>query len=238
MKNCTIIKNYQTKKVIIKNGNCSERYSPCSTFKLAIALMGYDQNVLVNENEPLIKYEPEIHRKAFIKSQKQNQTPASWLKNSCVWYSEEILPKIGKQNLKQYLKMFDYGNQDMSNKKFWLNSSLKISPEEQINFIENILSHKFKISEKSYEMLKNIIPVIKQNGWKIYGKTGTAFHSEKKQSGWFVGWAEKESKRIMFVKHFSKMDIDFDGKTFASYLAREEIINDLKKLEGENENRI
>lgn len=234
MKTSTILKDYQTKKTIIKNGDCETRYTPCSTFKIALALMGYDSKVLIDENNPKIEYNPKTHSNlAFIDSQRKAQTPKNWLKVSAIWYSKEILPKIGKQNLEKYLAMFNYGNQDAKNEGvFWIKSSLKISAQEQINFLENILSRKFPISDKSYEMLKKIMPVIEEDDWKIYGKTGTAFHSEKKQSGWFVGWAEKDSKKIIFAKHFEDMDIDYNNEkmVYASTLARDEVINNLKEV--------
>jgi len=213
MKICTIIKDYKTKQELVKQGDCEERYTPCSTFKLAIALMGYDKSILVNENEPMFEYNPKIHTRAYNKNQKQNQTPKSWLEYSCIWCSKEILKKLNGQDVAKYLKIFDYGNRNFElGKIFRILSSLKISAEEQINFIENFLSQKFPISEKSYDMLKKIMPMIKVGDWKIYGKTGAAFHSEEEQSGWFVGWAERGSEQIIFAKHIEKMKIDFDGK--------------------------
>lgn len=32
-------------------------------------------------------------------------------------------------------------------------------------------------------------------GWSLYGKTGGG------KSGWFVGWAEKNNRRIIFVQY-------------------------------------
>ncbi|WP_410525695.1 penicillin-binding transpeptidase domain-containing protein [Rickettsia endosymbiont of Ixodes pacificus] len=36
--------------------NCESRYAPCSTFKIAISLMGYDYGFLIDETHPKLPF--------------------------------------------------------------------------------------------------------------------------------------------------------------------------------------
>ena len=47
---CFIASN--NNKIIAENGNCNKRYPPCSTFKIAISLMGFDAKILIDETHP------------------------------------------------------------------------------------------------------------------------------------------------------------------------------------------
>ncbi len=123
--------------VFIKSeGDCNKRYVPCSSFKIALALMGYDVGILKDEVHPQWPFKPEYE--AFLESWKDSQNPTTWMKNSCVWYSQVLSPKLGMKKFHDYVKKFNYGNQDVAGDKgqnnglthAWLSSSLEISPEE------------------------------------------------------------------------------------------------------------
>lgn len=202
--------------VVIKNeGECSTRYSPCSTFKLALALMGYDSKILTDEIHPDWPFNPEYE--AFLESWKNTQNPTTWMKNSCVWYSQVLTSKLEMNKFKNYVQKFNYGNQDILGDKgksnglthAWLSSSLEISPEEQAVFLEKLVTDKLPVSRYAQEMTKRILFIEDlPNGWKLYGKTGSGFllNADKTEKldlkhGWFIGWIEKESKIIIFVNH-------------------------------------
>jgi beta-lactamase class D len=201
---------------VLKNeGDCNERYSPCSTFKIALAIMGYDSGILKDESNPEWPFKPEYE--AFLESWKDPQNPTSWMKNSCVWYSQVLTPQLGMKKFQDYVKAFNYGNQDLSGDKgqangitnAWLSSSLEISPEEQLIFLEKLLSDTLPVSKHATKMTRNIVYVEElPHGWKLYGKTGSGYllNQDKTQKleikhGWFIGWIEKGDKKIIFVNH-------------------------------------
>lgn len=192
----------------------TERYSPCSTFKIPLALIGYECNYLKDENDPVLPYKKEYP--APIESWKQDQTPKTWIANSCVWYSQQMTKKIGMQKIKKYLADFNYGNQDMSGDpgqnngitNAWLNSSLKISPFEQVIFIKKLINDKLPVSPKSIEMTKKLLYIeTLDKDWKFFGKTGSGSRATKTgeyypnlDAGWFIGWVEKgDSSYIIAV---------------------------------------
>lgn len=45
--------------VIKKEGNCDVRYSPCSTFKILLSLMGYEEGFLIDELHPELPFKEE-----------------------------------------------------------------------------------------------------------------------------------------------------------------------------------
>lgn len=211
--NCFIAKiNTKTLK---QEGDCTKRYSPCSTFKIALALMGYDAEILKDETHPEWPFKDEYE--AFLESWKNPQNPTTWMKNSCVWYSQVLTPKLGMKKFQEYVEKLSYGNQDVSGDKdknnglthAWLSSSLEISPQEQALFIEKLLTNKLPVSHHAQSMTRHIVYMEDlAYGWKLYGKTGSGFLLNEDRTkklelkhGWFIGWIEKGNKKIIFVNH-------------------------------------
>jgi beta-lactamase class D len=76
-------------KVLLQQGaQCATQNSPASTFKIALAAMGYDAGILVDEHTPAWPYKQEYA--AWIDSWKQIIDPTSWQREFVVWYSREI----------------------------------------------------------------------------------------------------------------------------------------------------
>jgi len=206
-----------TGKTVMEGGELSAsiRYSPCSTFKIPLALIGYETGVLKDENEPRLPYKG---YPAEFDSWKGEQTPQSWMRLSCVWYSQQIAPTIGMDKLEKALKSFNYGNADISGdpgkgnglSRAWLSSSLKISLQEQISFIRALASGSLPVSRESMEKTRRLIFLEElPNGWSFYGKTGTGMASDGGEgyldgplrAGWFAGWAEKDGAAYVIVMH-------------------------------------
>jgi beta-lactamase class D len=178
-----------------------ERMSPGSTFKMALSLMGYEMGILEDEWTPIWGYHEGYV--AYRESWKTSQSPRSWMKNSCIWYSQILAPKLGLEMIQNYLALFEYGNQDMSGgiTTAWLGSSLKISPAEQVRFIQKIIQERFPLSSQATEMTKRILFVEElPDGSKLFGKTGLFDQEEENlEVGWFIGWVEKEEKYFPFA---------------------------------------
>ena len=234
---CLLI--YEDNKFIVNqtDGHCEIRHAPCSTFKIAISLIGYDSGFLIDENEPLINY-----REGYVDtldSWRKPQTPISWIKNSCIWYSQIILRNIGIEKFFQYLNLFNYGNaiSDTLDKKnaiydSWISSSLKISPREQIFFLKNFLENKFNLPNKSIVNTKNILHVADlENSWKLYGKTGScdieSQESQPIQSVWFVGWIEKNNRKIIFADYLEELE---SKDYYVSKSAKEDLLDNINKI--------
>ena len=124
------------------------RRSPCSTFKIISSLVGLQQGVI----------EPEDSIRAWSGETFWNE---DWNKDmdfysafrtSCVWYYRQVIDDIGPEVMEEALEELSYGNGDLSDwagqlntnnhnpalTGFWIESSLNISPREQVRVLETI----------------------------------------------------------------------------------------------------
>ena len=204
-------------------GRCSRRISPCSTFKVPLALMAFDAGILQADTSEMKWDGVRTPREEW----NQDQTAASWMKNSVVWFSQRLTPQLGMQKVKTYLWNFRYGNQDMSGglTEAWLQSSLLISPDEQLRFWERFWREEFPISTHAYEMTKKITLVgTSPSGWTLHGKTGSGAIVEGGRPvgglGWFVGHVGRGDREYVFVTNYADRAEPVDDRP-PGWVARE-----------------
>ena len=211
---CTAIVDAASGASLLREGRCGERVTPASTFNIAVSLMGYDSGFLRDEHAPKLPFRPGYP--AWNPTWRTATDPASWLKNSVVWYAQQVTTALGTERFGHYIQRFNYGNQDLGGDAgkdngltyAWINSSLTISPIEQVAFLRNMVNRKLALSDQAYERTMRIMPrQTLANGWTVYGKTGTGApvlpngkddfaHSY----GWYVGWATKGQRTIVFAR--------------------------------------
>jgi len=212
---CTLLVDAGSGKVMERQGaQCDTRNSPASTFKVAIAVMGYDAGILTGPHAPAWPYKAEYQ--AWMDSWKTTVDPTSWLRDSVVWYSRQVTQRLGPGGFQRGVDRLAYGNRDVSGDpgkhngltSAWLSSSLQISPAEQVAFLRKLLSRQLPVSGAAQDRTLAIMPRYPlANGWTVYGKTGTGFQTDAagaierdRQFGWFVGWAQKGERRIVFAR--------------------------------------
>ena len=219
--------------IISKDGDCESRRPCCSTFKIAISLMGFNEGILLSETEPELPFMAGYYD--LLDSWKQPQTPLMWMKNSCVWYSQVLTQKIGVQKFSEYVSGFDYGNCDVSGDKgkdngltnCWLSSSLQISGIEQTRFLARLLAQNLPVRPKAIDMTKKLLYLEDlEGGWKLYGKTGSGHlqHPDgsrdlERPLGWFVGWINKDSRHVVFAHY---LESGANQAPFPGIIARKE----------------
>ncbi|UTH76309.1 class D beta-lactamase [Chromobacterium sp. IIBBL 290-4] len=212
---CTAISDGESGRVLSQQGDCATRVTPASTFKIALAAMGYDAGVLKSEHEPSWPYRP-----GYVDwggdNWKQNTDPTRWLKYSVVWYSQQIAQRLGEQKLSDYARSFGYGNADFSGdpgkrnglERAWIGSSLKVSPLEQVAFLNKLLNDKLPVSKEAQRLTRAIVETSAlPGGGSAHGKTGMAYprldNGEQDLThpyGWFVGWTEQDGRKLVFAR--------------------------------------
>jgi beta-lactamase class D len=231
--NCTLILDAASGKTLYQDGVCDQRFSPASTFKVPLSLIGYDAGILSDEHTPSWDYKPEFNA---VKRDRKTVDPVIWEKDSILWFSREITRRLGEKNFAGYVSKLDYGNNDVSGNpgksdgltQSWVNSSLKITPIEQVNFLRRLLDRKLPVSARAYDMTKAIIPTFPAGDWTVQGKTGSTRLrndadkvQDKRSLGWFVGWAQKGDQRIVFARlvvDTKRTDMPKGLKTRAGFL--------------------
>ncbi len=225
---CFIVKNDE--KNLIKEGSgCDTRYSPNSSFKIPLAVIGFESGILKGRHNPIWKPQKPV---TFLKYYHDGeQSPSSWMRFSMPWYSQILTQKLGMKKFQEYINRMNYGNMDLSGDKgknngltdSWLTSSLLISPLEQLEFIDKLAKNELPLSKESQEKTKDLIKLMEEssNGWSMHGKTGSSdFDKSNRKEGYFVGFAQKNGKTISFVIHMSGEIGDKNSKASGMYSKR------------------
>jgi beta-lactamase class D len=208
-------------KYVVEEGFPERLLSPASTFKIPLSLMGFQEKILKTPDLPVWKYKAEYTNilGVCLDAWKQDQTPATWIKYSAIWYSQLMTKALGEVKFKQYVDKFNYGNKDVSGDpgknngltECWLGSSLKITPHQQVAFLTKLVKHDLGLSEETYKMTRDVLRVgpIGQDAI-LYGKTGTSYEmgadgqlDMNRQIGWYVGWIERGEQTCVFVAQIS-----------------------------------
>ncbi|MBI4405909.1 MAG: class D beta-lactamase [Deltaproteobacteria bacterium] len=210
---CFIQKELLTGKTVRRSHSdlCKERIYACSTFKVALAVMAFDSGIFINE-ESIIKWDGKKHE---ITAWNRDHDAKSWLSDSVVWVSQKLTPMLGLPKIHSYLKDFHYGNKDFSGgiSHAWLSSTLKISPEEQVDFLTRLKLRKLNVKDDAVSNTLAIMPIeISKPNIRLIGKTGSGFswedEADKTDSpyrvGWYVGYFSKDSKDYVFATVFKE----------------------------------
>lgn len=194
---------------------CELRTSPMSTFKVPLALMAFDAGVLKDESSA-IKWDGTHYAR---ETWNRDQTAATWMQYSVVWFSQKLTPQLGMARIKDDLAKLDYGNHDASGglTRFWLESSLKISPDEQLRFWVKFWREELPVSSHAFAMTKKITLVeTSPGGWVLHGKTGSGSSGKVAADGktplwigWFAGHVERDGKQYVFVTRY----VDVQGSS-------------------------
>lgn len=210
---CTLILDAASAQALLRQGTCEQRFSPASTFKVPLAVAGYDAGILTDEHTPAWDY-----KAAFNAPRRDHKTvdPTIWEKDSFLWFSREVVRRLGRKRFAAYVSKLTYGNRDVSGDlgrdngltHAWLASSLRISPEEQAGFMRRLLLGSLPVSASAQAMTRAVMPTFQAgDGWTVKGKTGSIWLrtadgeiDRTRPLGWFVGWAEGHGRRIVFAR--------------------------------------
>lgn len=211
---CTLVADPVNRTVLLAEGDCETRVTPASTFKLPLAVMAFDAGIIMSPREPVYPFKQGYSD--WIASWRQDTDPTMWMHNSNVWYSQRLTEQLGMEKLVAYARAFGLGNADFSGDpgrdnglvRSWISSSLKISPLEQAGFVAALVQRQLPVSPRAMEGALSLLENPGQAaGWAIWGKTGSAYPRNADYSfnyargwGWYVGWAEKDGERVVFVR--------------------------------------
>jgi beta-lactamase class D len=224
---CFVLFNKNKNEYIIYNeAKSKKQISPCSTFKIICSLIGLETNVLQDENTAF-KWDG---TKYPFDHWNKDQTLSTAVSNSVVWYFMKLAAQVGKEKMQHYLDIFGYGNKDISGglTRFWLQSSLKISPKEQVEILRKLCDYQLPASKRNIDIVKNVITLSNENGIKLSGKTGSGISSLNNgyTNGWFSGYVENNSNVYFFAANIEAYDAA--GKNAGGAEAKEITLKILK----------
>jgi beta-lactamase class D len=190
---------------------CAKRMSPCSTFKIPNSLIGLKTGVIPDQHHVIAWDGTEYPVEAW----NRDHTLETAIRDSVVWYYRELAAQVGTERMQQYVSAIPYGNEDISGgSTFWLASSLEISADEQIEFLRRFYADDLPFSQRSLDIVKEII-ILEATDDAVYrGKTGLCMTEDGREWGWFVGYIERDDTVHIFA-------LNIEGKTADGWRARE-----------------
>lgn len=207
----------KNKYLVYNSQRANSRFVPASTFKILNSLIALETGVVQDENE-VIKWDG---IKRDFPQWNKDQTMRTAIKDSVVWFYQELARRIGQQRMQRYINLANYGNRDISGgiDRFWLDGGLRITPKEQIDFLVKLYQKNLPFSQRSIAIVKDIIINEKTSDYVLRGKTGW-----EGQVGWYVGYLERSNDVYFFAIN---MDIVEPNNTKARISITKSILQDL-----------
>ena len=191
---------------------CAVALSPASTFKIPHALCALDAGVVAGP-EAAIAWDGVRHN---VEAWNRDHTLASAVRYSVLWYFQRLAERLGPEREADCLRRLGYGNGDASSSLtgFWLGGSLRISPEQQLRFLDRLAQGKLPFAR---EQIAAVLQLIEQPAHGIqrgddlapFGARAQAKVVVRAKSGsvdsgddsvrWLVGLVEREGRTFSFV---------------------------------------
>ena len=175
----------------------SVRISPDSTYKIYDALFALEEGIITPDASLLAWNETAYP----FESWNQDQTLSSALSASVNWYFQELDRQMGIDVIRSHIREIGYGNEDISGgpDSYWLESSLKISPVEQVELLTDMYRNTFDFAPENIQAVKNSLRLDTSPSGTLYGKTGTGQVDGQNVNGWFVGFTETADNTYFFA---------------------------------------
>lgn len=216
------------KYIFYNHDQLEQTFSPASTFKICNSLIGLETGVITDENF-VIPWDS-VTRK-YLNWNTDNDLKTAF-KNSTVWYYQELARRVGGEQMKYWLDKANYGNADTSGgiDRFWLSGGLRISPKQQIDFLKQLHDNQLPFSQRSMDVVKNIMISKDTMGFVVRAKTGWGGH-DNKDIGWYIGYLESKDKVYYFANCIQSADLNnkdfFKARIEIAFL----ILGDLKLID-------
>jgi len=179
--------------------------TPASTFNILLTLIGLKEDIIKNENSVIREsgpvtdsfYRPDMTlRQAFTGNYES--------------YFRRLSKRISPEKIQSWLRRVHYGNANSTAhpNDFWLGESLRITPAQQLSFIEDFYYERLPFSKEEFSLVKKLMAEGDSAGCKVYGKRGSyKLPAEKKYIGWFVGYIETPDDTLFFVNYIESPDM-------------------------------
>ncbi len=179
-------------------------FIPASTFKILNSLIGLETGVIPDPDH-VITWDSVPRSATWDKDHDMR----SAYKNSTVWYYQELARDVGEERMSEWVSQADYGNKDISGgiDVFWLRGSLRISPMEQINFLQRLHQEELPFSDEALSSVKNIMIEEEDQDYIRRAKTGWATQDDQ-EVGWYVGYIETPDN-VYYFANCVQMDTSF-----------------------------
>ena len=187
------------------------RLSPCSTFKIPNSLIGLETGAIPSPDH-IIRYDESKHRSPtfWVEAWGKDLDLRSAFRLSAVWYFKELAAKVGPGNMQAFLNRFQYGNRDASgwNDPFWIRSTLRISPVEQVEFLDKLFRDGFGLTPRNVQAVESFMRQDSKQGHELFYKTGACTDTQAGPEVWMTGFVQHGSQRTYFAMNAGAATLD------------------------------
>jgi beta-lactamase class D len=181
----------------------AQAFLPASTFKIFNAMVALETGAIANELS-ILTWDG-IQREIPAWNRDLNLKEA--FKLSAVWFYQVLARRAGYEQMQKWIKQAEYGNQTIGSPadidKFWLEGDLRITPQQQVNFLQRLYRNDLPFSARSLSLVKELMILEQTPAYTLRGKTGwigvgTTQRIEP-EIGWLVGYLEKGDAVYFFA---------------------------------------
>jgi beta-lactamase class D len=168
-------------------------FLPASTFKIPNSLVALDRGA-IRDAEDSIRWDG-VERP--IAAWNRTHTLRSAIRESVVWFYQELARRVGAARMRRSLRAIPYGNADIGGgiDRFWLDGKLRISARQQAVFLARLHRGTLPFSPRSMDIVKDILVRERGDNYTLRAKTGWAGRVAR-QIGWWVGSVEFSDGRV------------------------------------------
>jgi beta-lactamase class D len=210
-----------------------ERFAPCSTFKVPHTAILLETGAAPDPTFTL-QYDPALKQ---ADNWARDFDLRGAFKASALWYYHAMARRVGLRAEEEFVKRFQYGNVDISggldssDGPFWIDGSLRISADEQVEFLRRLYEGTLGLSERATTLTKEIMIVEETPSWRLSAKTGACRPLGKETSNWYVGYVEKGRTVYYFALQVGAKDF---GRAYSERISiSRAILKDLGILDLE-----
>ncbi len=173
--------------ILIDSAQADVATLPASTYKVLGSLIALEDKVVADENTLMpwdsVRRRPDVDRDLNLRDA---------LKYSAYWFHRDVARRIGPDRLKHWWDTVGYGNADTTDgfDKAWVAGNLRITPRQQVRFLERLYRNDLPFSQRTMDIVKSIMIQEDTLCYVLRGKTGWATPVGE-DIAWFVGWVEK-----------------------------------------------
>jgi beta-lactamase class D len=135
----------------------------------------------------------------------RDQTLKSALEFSTLWYFQRLATQLGLERERQWLAKLAYGNArvDGDVTTFWLGQSLRISADEQADFLRRLWTDALPFSPRNMQIVRDLLPGQRGPHGEIHAKTGSG-----RGTCWYVGHVTHDGAGYVFATRISDPSCD------------------------------
>lgn len=202
----------------------TQRFSPGTSFDIFTSLVGIQTGKISNENTVIQTDSTKDSALSFKEA----------FKNSSTGFFQELAKQIGENNMKLWIDSIGYGNKNINGPidSFWLNGRLKISPDEQLGFVNKLYFNQLPFQNYAQQMVQDRMLQEDNSLYQLSYATGSGYDEKDNSIGWTLGWIIENRHAYFFVTFVKSPEKNIDIKSIGIHISKS-ILKEMGFFKGE-----